>query len=1079
MRKCNKTFIEQLTNPDNLYWAWDKVKKQYHRDGLWYNEIQLAHFEMNLRIELQKIAEDFRNNSYKLELIKPIPFPKKKKDADHKVRQFFDIHVRDQVAWIALLNIIGPNLDYKMPAWSYGSRLYRPVWIEEDDKGKKKKKYSWYRHTSGYIYRKFIHSWPLFRRHISITIKIMSGKDKYMERDNEEIKNSEEDLPDNLRLPYFDKNFWPKKFEDLYWASIDFNKFYPNIKRKPILDNIKRHLKGFNGVDVSQIVEIATSLLGFRLDCKGWSKEELEEMGFPPDFETGIPTGLFASHFLANIAMLTIDEKIDKKINDYDKDKRNIAHFRYVDDHIVIASSFDELVNWIKEYEKILDKSGIGVRYNVDKFTPNKFREYLKGQYKEELKKGAEEETHLDPQFPKPLMTETIAQVSNIARTDFDLLDEDEQIHLLEELKLLMLADFHDDEIREDTRLSFAAMKISKLAPKITEVFKIRHMLEKEKKEEEGWREEQEKKLDSLKKQKKLCDLNDEKEIADKIKEITDKINGIEKNLLHIKNRYEEYEKIQAEGIDDESILRLLMQAVHKYPDKLRLWRRAFEYCKITGVFEERYFKDEMEVFKNDGKLTYPYFSAFVKQVIAQHIIECAKVIVDNEALYQRRVAASSYLEKITPFILKINKIKRKRLRKHYEIFSADLLRCAVGTVELILTDTDTKEFESERRTIVRKMGSLRVEKINWRRPSLYWQQDKVYGLSSWAWWAESMTNGNWESSPGPVWKAVSCMLTAEESNAWPFWIRYPKYLNNQVITHMCKQEEESYYFNRLNCGWIYDVGDNKGKNKIVEKLKGLNIHLPKTNEETISSLYDWILFTQKLESYDPRGSEWTCLFIIEQCIEQINSIVDGANYQLIHPANFSIPSAWSNSEDWITWNCWEKLIKETQISIVHLSQRIGDQRITPEWERDMNHLPQIRGMGMLLLGLLRKSFEWPNIWNPEGLQKAYNNITAKLIKEITCSSRTCGILEACLLWRSKENFNFQMRLFNQDINKIDEDTLNILPKIYNSEIFKKCLQESRNVLKKHQMSVHENMPRQLIPIRLEAVKEEKWFYSD
>jgi hypothetical protein len=34
---------------------------------------------------------------------------------------------------MAFVNIVGPLIDYQMPAWSYGHRLYRAAWYEVEE----------------------------------------------------------------------------------------------------------------------------------------------------------------------------------------------------------------------------------------------------------------------------------------------------------------------------------------------------------------------------------------------------------------------------------------------------------------------------------------------------------------------------------------------------------------------------------------------------------------------------------------------------------------------------------------------------------------------------------------------------------------------------------------------------------------------------------------------------------------------------------------------------------------------------------------------------------------------------------
>ena len=167
--------IELITDPTNLYLAWQKLKKALQPGDIWFDPIELANFEANLEKEFTQIRLSIRSNNYSLTPILPIGYPKAKRDEEFQTRQTFNISVRDQLVWIAIVNIIGPELDSKMPFWSFGNRLFRSVWYEDKAGSENKEiKFGWYRHSSGFIYRKWNQSWPRYRRNISITTRVMA-----------------------------------------------------------------------------------------------------------------------------------------------------------------------------------------------------------------------------------------------------------------------------------------------------------------------------------------------------------------------------------------------------------------------------------------------------------------------------------------------------------------------------------------------------------------------------------------------------------------------------------------------------------------------------------------------------------------------------------------------------------------------------------------------------------------------------------------------------------------------------------------------------------------------------------------
>ena len=135
--RARSEFVDKLTLPENLYWAWQKARRFYEPGDVWFDEAEVSAFEANLGGELQSIAASFSRLTYLMSPLRPLPHPKySNQDSQPQARQAFQVRVRDQVAWIALANVIGPRLERAMPPWSYSGRLYRPVWYEDEGSDK-------------------------------------------------------------------------------------------------------------------------------------------------------------------------------------------------------------------------------------------------------------------------------------------------------------------------------------------------------------------------------------------------------------------------------------------------------------------------------------------------------------------------------------------------------------------------------------------------------------------------------------------------------------------------------------------------------------------------------------------------------------------------------------------------------------------------------------------------------------------------------------------------------------------------------------------------------------------------------
>ena len=166
---------DDLLRVENFFWAWQKARASYSFDRTWYDEIELATFETNLKENLHALRDEFASGQYALRAARPVAFPKRgESSSNHQptTRQMFWFSVRDQVAWLALVNVIGPLIDRQMPSWSYGDRLYRSVWRlpSESNPNRGMLKIGPYRHTSRHIYRPFKHAWPRYRRHVYLDV---------------------------------------------------------------------------------------------------------------------------------------------------------------------------------------------------------------------------------------------------------------------------------------------------------------------------------------------------------------------------------------------------------------------------------------------------------------------------------------------------------------------------------------------------------------------------------------------------------------------------------------------------------------------------------------------------------------------------------------------------------------------------------------------------------------------------------------------------------------------------------------------------------------------------------------------
>ena len=145
----------KFINIDNFYSAFKKLNQYLKQSNEWYNPIELSEYEANLATNLNRLKKSVEDGTYKPHSIEPLPFPKKNdKNNEERLRQYFRINIEDQLVWIAIVNVIARFVEPKMPFWSYGNRLFVPIWYEEENNKPKLKK-GGYVNASGNLYRKW------------------------------------------------------------------------------------------------------------------------------------------------------------------------------------------------------------------------------------------------------------------------------------------------------------------------------------------------------------------------------------------------------------------------------------------------------------------------------------------------------------------------------------------------------------------------------------------------------------------------------------------------------------------------------------------------------------------------------------------------------------------------------------------------------------------------------------------------------------------------------------------------------------------------------------------------------------
>ncbi|MDY0201882.1 MAG: RNA-directed DNA polymerase [Tenuifilaceae bacterium] len=1114
--------IEKIIRTENLYWAWNKVKNSFRVGDIWYDQIELSLFEACLYEELEKIIQDIISGTYVLYPIKPLPFPKgvDKENGSPRVRQTFEIHVRDQVTWTAIVNVIGESLDYKMPWWSYGHRLYVPVWKDIESN---LWNIGWYRHSKGYLYRKWNQSWPLFRRNISLTAKIMCQQKKSndtsfnnVELDEAEVNiyDSNTNLPKPFKSLYLNKDYWDNRSSDkLYWGTIDFSKFYSNIKLSTIRDNIIKYTE--SAAEDEEFKKLINNLLNFKIDVSEWDKKDLsKENGIdldPQNFQ-GLPTGLFVAGFLANVALLGVDTKVTQEL---DK-KRDVAHFRFVDDHVILAYDFDRLQQWIQTYETYLREANINVEFNFEKIEPKSLSNILNPKWLEKIgeeetekeKIKAKKESTLDPAFPAPLMTQTLAKVSAISNSDFEFLSQNEEKQLISDLEHLLLTDFPDHELRKDTRVSFAVSILSRIVPntkidytnvyecqkRIHQIIKAYH--KKDRRLDKDFIADEI--YDLLYDSTQCNSIESVEEYLSKWKpENNSQIDAIEaiktekKEELKLRKEIEDQRKKQK-----NHIYKLLIKAISENPEKVRIWTRVIDYCMKVGCCDVMTAYNKIEELKNNTIhiLSATFLQTLFMNVLADRAMQTVSKIVNEKLLSQKEKEFAKHFidnvfnEEFLNNILDNKRTEAKKEIKSYYVKTYNFYKFVLGSIIFILKGTSFKIKNDE--NLIKE-----YELIDWGSNAENWiEKTHITDINAWLYWLLWKTHEVSTSKPLDFWRELQCYINYENSTYKPLIIPFPNY------EHLPKHDDEFFKFilsADFEEGWFLEVFKTKWGNVsevIKETVKTKHQNLYNNLNQQDNSLWDYIQWQGKRLNnlpkeeicafnvyFNPHFSEWTALEFVKQIAELSNDTVDDFFKQKskkkdmqYHPANFIIKKTVFDNEDKIpTWHEWkEKMRSIPKISIVEKKSQICDNRYTTIGllsKQSNGEQAKVHALGIILLQLLTHNTNFPWIWNSKDKSMIWGNLIYKKIQDISISSCTLLILQSCFSSKNRETFTnsekFEKFYKENDYNR--KDTFMDAPLIPDISTLVDYIDKAQRIVERYQLSMENNVPRQLIPISL------------
>ena len=347
-------------HPLVLMGAWLRVDGWY-RSGNLAPEPELSRWRLHPEAELRKLGSELRAGTWRPSRWPQVPYPKK----GARLRHYVLPTVRDQVAFMAYLVLLGPLLDSGVPNFVFGNRWNRMIAWD-----RRRSKPQWIRRPYQLLtrtaYLPYARSHGLFRRVAHWTVARMTGA-QIEEADYGGYVQHPDDYAASAFLPEWTrKEWWPARGSDpvrVYWATLDIELAYPSIRLSRLRDAIVAML------DTPPPVEELTQLYGgyprpilealadqqeiqrgahglidalesVRIDAEAipddaWRPEHAIADLPPAKEDLGLPTGLAVSGILLNVAMNAADRSVERYLLAH----RDGAMVRFADDIFVLAQS--------------------------------------------------------------------------------------------------------------------------------------------------------------------------------------------------------------------------------------------------------------------------------------------------------------------------------------------------------------------------------------------------------------------------------------------------------------------------------------------------------------------------------------------------------------------------------------------------------------------------------------------------------------------------------------------------------------------------------------------------------------------
>ena len=359
--------VSALCNPLVLRGAWLRIDAWY-RSGNLAPQPELELWRLHPEAELRKLGAELRTGGWKPTVWQQIPYPKK----GARLRHYVLPTVRDQVAFMAHMVLLGPLLDSCVANFAFGNRWYRPI-VWDRRKDRPRWEFRPYPLLTNRSYRAYASSHGLYRRVANWTVARMTesplAKEDYSGAVHHPTDYSSDTLP-----PWVRESWWPNDGparRQAAWATLDVELAYPSVQLNRLMRSGIDMLDGFEGLLSRMVIGYTQPVREVLVDAEcrreimrslveGLKKVDIDDAGIPrdawrpyhaaprlPPNNQGLPTGLAVSGMLLNVALYDTDRSVLKYLEERPAEHRG-AFIRFADDMVVLSRSSHGLMDLIE-----------------------------------------------------------------------------------------------------------------------------------------------------------------------------------------------------------------------------------------------------------------------------------------------------------------------------------------------------------------------------------------------------------------------------------------------------------------------------------------------------------------------------------------------------------------------------------------------------------------------------------------------------------------------------------------------------------------------------------------------------------